>query len=346
MFIYKLFSLKSPDEIVYVGQTIKTLNQRLSSHKSDTRMDNKKDKVQRKICEWIIKQNYEIGIAEVEEVFGSRELLDEREIYWVKEYGKKYNLLNILPGGRNAKNGALFKERNGHAKRILQYDLSGNFIREWMSGVEAAETLNMKATQIYNCIQLERVKSGGGFMWRYYTKNFEQKIMSIKEINKKNHEKYKTEFGHIILQYDLSNTFVKEWGSMHEIERKTSFKRAGIYFALRHTGIAYGYKWVCKDRDIKQIPPKGPKLNYKRILQYSRDGNFIREWNSLMDAAKYLNISDCNISAALNRNICCRDFQWKFWKEDSPLVIPKYFDRRKVPRKERLRKDINLKQIL
>jgi len=37
MFIYKLFPLKSPDEIVYVGQTIKTLNQRLSSHKSDTR---------------------------------------------------------------------------------------------------------------------------------------------------------------------------------------------------------------------------------------------------------------------------------------------------------------------
>ena len=130
---------------------------------------------------------------------------------------------------------------------------------------------------------------------------------------------------------------------MHEIERKTSFKRAGIYFALRHTGIAYGYKWVCKDRDIKQIPPKGPKLNYKRILQYSRDGNFIREWNSLMDAAKYLNISDCNISAALNRKVCCKNFQWKFWEENFPLVIPKYFDRRRVSRKERMKNRIILK---
>lgn len=56
---------------------------------------------------------------------------------------------------------------------ILQYDLSGNFIREWSSIKEAADFVGVKnLTSALN----GKKDNIGGFMWRYKTDNYDLKI--------------------------------------------------------------------------------------------------------------------------------------------------------------------------
>lgn len=49
-------------------------------------------------------------------------------------------------------------------KPILQFDLQGNFIKEWVSVCEAKK--HIKVGDIYACCQ-ERAKSAGGYKWKF-----------------------------------------------------------------------------------------------------------------------------------------------------------------------------------
>ena len=49
-------------------------------------------------------------------------------------------------------------------KPVLQYDIHGNFIKEWSSVIDAKKTL--KIYSIEKCANFKR-KSAGGFIWRY-----------------------------------------------------------------------------------------------------------------------------------------------------------------------------------
>lgn len=54
----------------------------------------------------------------------------------------------------------------GGSKTTLQYDLDGNFLKEWPSAAEAARFYNVKRTSIINCC-LGKVKTSCGFIWKY-----------------------------------------------------------------------------------------------------------------------------------------------------------------------------------
>ena len=50
-------------------------------------------------------------------------------------------------------------------KPILQFDLDGNFIREWSHAREAAEALGLNKRAIYSACT-GRTKTSGGFVWK------------------------------------------------------------------------------------------------------------------------------------------------------------------------------------
>jgi len=49
---------------------------------------------------------------------------------------------------------------------ILQYDLEGNFIKEWESGKLAAESLNLNQSCINDVVR-GKLKKSGGYIWKY-----------------------------------------------------------------------------------------------------------------------------------------------------------------------------------
>ena len=52
------------------------------------------------------------------------------------------------------------------SKKVLQYDLQGNLIREWASQLEVRKNLKISNGNIASCCKGKR-KTAGGFIWRY-----------------------------------------------------------------------------------------------------------------------------------------------------------------------------------
>lgn len=52
-----------------------------------------------------------------------------------------------------------------NSKPILQYDLQGNFIKEWQSATVAAKEINLHPTSIRHCVQ-GKTKTSGGYVWK------------------------------------------------------------------------------------------------------------------------------------------------------------------------------------
>lgn len=124
----------------------------------------------------------------------------DKEIYWIAYYRKFYDLTNILDGGnggatygrlgksntlqhklkcslarkgvsikQNDKNGnrqkALIAFREKNKKSILQYDMAGNFIKEWKGIKDYEKHINIKQSNILRAIKLQ--KSCLNYLWRF-----------------------------------------------------------------------------------------------------------------------------------------------------------------------------------
>lgn len=50
---------------------------------------------------------------------------------------------------------------------VIQYDLNGNFIKQWPSVYKAALELDLRSNNMYECCNHGRYKSVGGFRWKY-----------------------------------------------------------------------------------------------------------------------------------------------------------------------------------
>lgn len=53
-----------------------------------------------------------------------------------------------------------------HFKKINQYDLNNNFIKQWNSITEASDTLKINASSITKVCKNKR-KAAGGYVWKY-----------------------------------------------------------------------------------------------------------------------------------------------------------------------------------
>lgn len=89
-YIYKITN--NVNDKIYVGKTIRSLKIRFKEHLKDSDIeDNKLYRAMRKYG----KENF--SIEEIEEV--SKEVLSERERFWIKEYDSYYNGYNSTFGG-------------------------------------------------------------------------------------------------------------------------------------------------------------------------------------------------------------------------------------------------------
>lgn len=67
---------------------------------------------------------------------------------------------NINYGNRN------IKHKNKMAKKVNQYDLDGNFIKQWNCIIDIQREIRIWNTSISACCK-GKVKAAGGYIWRY-----------------------------------------------------------------------------------------------------------------------------------------------------------------------------------
>lgn len=72
---------------------------------------------------------------------------------------------------------------------------------------------------------------------------------------------------------------------------------------------AYGYYW-CYDNEYDNFIFKEYHRKYNPILQFDKNGNFIKEYSNIKNAAKENNLNQCSISHALNEEPSCGGFIW------------------------------------
>ena len=147
-YIYSYYD-KNMSKIIYIGKTngrdksyrtgSKVLKRYISMFGYDT-FDNRFD---RNVLEHCSKEN-----------------ISKREEYYIEKYDTTNEGVNLTRGGRYD-----FKRFN--FKPIVQYDLEGNFIREWNSGIEAYENTNLTNYGGISACCKGKQPTSGGFIWRY-----------------------------------------------------------------------------------------------------------------------------------------------------------------------------------
>ena len=101
---------------------------------------------------------------------------------------------------------------NKGIKAVLQYDLQGNFIKEWTSVTEATKLLNLSNGRISSCCR-GIGKTANGYIWRFKNNPLQNNF-------KLNPHKS----GKVTLQFDLQGNFIKEYKSASEAIRQTGIK--------------------------------------------------------------------------------------------------------------------------
>ena len=167
-------------------------------------------------------------------------------LFWEKHYvslftswGFKLDNKNNGGGGSTkASKEKIQKLKNIKSIPILQYNLQGNFIKEWKSGKQYAEENNLlNGTLITQCLK-GKVPTAYSSLWRYKTDNYLKNISP--PVYWKNNFKP-------ITQHDINGNFIKEWDNMLIASKCLGLNKAGICNALKkRSKSSGGFIWHYK----------------------------------------------------------------------------------------------------
>lgn len=200
---------------IYIGQTIKPLNQRISQHKSNS-------KNKSVIGNAIKKYGWDNFDAEIIDTATNIEELNRKEIYWIGYYKSLVpNGYNIEIGGKNAPNGEDIRrkiaiankgrflgEKSSKSKKVYKFSLDGKFICEYGSVREASRKNNISNSQISSVCRGEHFIAKG-YRWSYDKNNL------VDLPNKSS----------IILTYNGKSANVKDWAKMLNMDYQTLLHR-------------------------------------------------------------------------------------------------------------------------
>lgn len=236
-YLYYLYNKDIPNEIKYIGKTCNP-NTRLIQHKSRAKtvlLGKNKDT---HLYRWIRSVNFNIELKILKKIDDWKEGCNE-EIKLIKsEKDKGSNLVNTTMGGDGL--WGLYKSDNPNSKKVIQYDLEGYYVNKFNSIIEAEEYTGIKAALISGCTTIKRIKSAGGFIWRNFKEDYNEKIEKYKHNGS---EISKILFSKMIYQYSEKGELINSFSSLREANRITGYDRCNISFSARNNVKRYKYFW-------------------------------------------------------------------------------------------------------
>lgn len=330
--IYKATNLFSG--LSYIGQTVTGLNRRRSQHLRDAVSDSVNHfhlalmQYGKDAFEWEVLDEF---IGEKEYVIHALNVAEEYHILkhhtLIGEFG-----YNATKGGYSSdKFASVIKKRalaNYGGKPVLQYDLEGNFIREFESIAEVKRCFGVENRNGRHFIG----RMWRGFQWRAKDNEYyPRKIASYMPKSSGRSVVVYTADGKFFKTYrrqvdcwkdlgqkyrvrdNFDNTLVRSWQNVEYLV----FKNTGEYPQQINVNMVYPKEKENRDKQAQTIP----------VLQYSTDGYLIAEYDSLPDAHRKTGYSIRQIRESCKRALPYRMSHrtkciWRF-KED---VIEKKID--------------------
>lgn len=161
--------------------------------------------------------------------YTTNELLNDREEFFIKLYDTKNNGGNLTRGG---KYDSLY--RTAIKKPIIQYDLEGNFIKEWLYGKDIWRAGIVKSYPDISACCLGKQRTTGGFIWRYKIDDIPLKIeVSNRKEYKKNTKRVK---------YQKIEILGIEYDSICDAARDLGFTFGKLNGKIKNNQIQY--RWI------------------------------------------------------------------------------------------------------
>jgi group I intron endonuclease len=218
---------------------------------------------------------------------------------------KQYYAVNGCPSTNKARE--ILQKKQG--RQIVQYDLDGNKIEEYMSAYEAGQKTGIPHHKINATLCLpDRNKQAGGYMWRY-KENAPERLEPLRKKRP-------------CAQYDLKGNLIREWEDVKDADKAMSKhqKRNPIERCCDGKGFktAYGFQWRFIDSNTQKIEAYNP---YKKVIQYDLNGELLKVWDNAVTIKKELgwDIKNCCEGAAKTSH----GYQWRYENDNTPLYTIK-----------------------
>ena len=269
----------------YIGQTY-DLKYRWMRHKSDLNCGSHHNKHLQSAWNKYGEENFIFEELE----YCSLEQLDEREIYWIGYYNSQnqefgYNLADGGLGCRGYKHTEeeIMKMRMiQNPEPILQIDLEGNILNEFVSAGEAGDYLGKDSVGgIKKCCDGNKYKQAYGYIWIY----------------KKDLDKFRLE-DHIttyksdvaVSQYSMDNVLIKRWNTARNASKEIKGSHSEILRVCTGERVSYrGFIWKYTDNEKlydttrakirKELEDKKNETTLS-VLQFTPTGEFVKKWNN------------------------------------------------------------------
>lgn len=266
-YIYKIhFLCGYPSGRYYIGR---------HSHRGNT-LDNDKYTGSGNFCKDYFKQyGKKLGITylkEIIEINPSHKINVKREEFWVGDLWKSDPLcMNLIPGGEGHET-----LEDVSSKAVLQYDLDGTLITEYSSQLEAAEALNLKHSSGISKCCLTKQGISAGYIWRFK----DDPITDIKPCLQNIHSIP-------IMCYNRDGKEIARYDSIKDASEQTGINDDAISKCTLHLrSSSGGFIWRKYGDPLNISEIKSMKFSGKRkVKQYDMNWNFIKEYNSLKEAA-------------------------------------------------------------
>lgn len=193
-------------------------------------------------------------------------------------------------------------------KKINQFDLSGKFLKQWPSIIDAANFYSISDTAIHNANKFKG--SCKQFFWS-----------TDQEINIKEYSNY---IGQTCYQYDENGKYTETYNSFVEA---ANFNNDVLQSIQRSVKGGYKSKGFYYSTELHEIFTGIPKISLKNksIYVYDLNGNFIITLNSGKEICNFFNIkSTSSITTAIRTNRQYKEYQISLdYREQMPILIDK-----------------------
>lgn len=293
-YIYKIhFLCGYPSGRYYIGR---------HTHRGKT-LDTDKYTGSGNFCKEYFKQyGKRLGITylkEIIEINPSHKINVKREEFWVGDLWKTDPLcMNLIPGGEGYET-----LEDVSSKPILQYDLDGTLIKKYSSQSEAAEALKLKDSSGISKCCLSRNGISAGYIWRFEDDPLTDIQLHLKAIRSVP-----------IICYNREGIEVARYDSIKDASIKTGINDDAISKCTLHQrSSSGGFIWRKYGDPLNISEIKNMKFSGKRkVKQYDLDFNFIKEYNTLKEAADAVNTKWQCIQKACMKHGTSKGYRWEY----------------------------------
>ena len=191
------------------------------------------------------------------------------------------------------------------SKPVIQYDISGNFIKLWDSAKEAANYLNMDGSSIIAvCSKRNSHRhTAGGFVWSYYNKDF---------IYTKSNKTYN--YKQKVNKYTLDGTYIATYESFADAARSENTSWQSIQSCCKRQINRVGnYIYRFLNDSVTPEDIIAAKRTIKRkIYKFDENKKLVTIYDELKEAASSVNSVYQSLQKVLKSGNKYKGFYWSY----------------------------------